>query len=41
MKLNEGDLFYKVNDHFGVTDSQVLETFHSEAAQLFNLDFIH
>lgn len=32
MKLNEGDLVYKVNDRFGVTDSQVLETFHSEAA---------
>lgn len=30
MKLNEGDLVYKVNHHFGVTVSQVLETFHSE-----------
>lgn len=31
MKLNEGDLAYKVNHHFGVTVSQVLEAFHSEA----------
>lgn len=30
MKLNEGDLVYKVNHCVGVTVSQVLETFHSE-----------
>lgn len=31
MKLNEGDLAYKVNHLLGVTVSQVLETSHSEA----------